>query len=81
MGDTYRKMVGIRQTNNSDTYSVVINYAKPDVEVSEQIPVTTLPEFISAVGGNLGLFIGFSLLPVLLKAADLIQYLKLHTKL
>ena len=78
MADAYRKMVRIKRPNNTDTYSVVINFDKTDVDVSEQIQLTTLPDFISSVGGNLGLFIGFSCLPVLLKATELIRHLKLH---
>ena len=70
MTDGYRRSTGIKRPNNTETYSVVINYDTSDVVVSEEIHLTTLPDFISSVGGNLGLFIGFSCLPVLLKATD-----------
>ena len=69
-------MIGITRTNNTETYSVVINYDKTDVVVSEEIHLTTLPDFISSVGGNLGLFIGFSCLPVLLKATEYLHFFK-----
>ena len=52
-----------------------MNYDSADVTVAEEVLLTTLPDFISAVGGNLGLFIGFSCLPVLLRAAEFIQRL------
>ena len=70
MTEGYRRKTGIKRPNNTETYSVVINYDTSDVVVSEEIHLTTLPDFISSVGGNLGLFIGFSCLPVLLKATD-----------
>ena len=70
MAEGYRKVIGVKRPNNTETYSVVINYDTLDVVVSEEIHITTLPDFISSVGGNLGLFIGFSCLPVLLKATD-----------
>ena len=70
-------MVGIKRIDNTETYSVVINYDTSDVVVSEEISLTTLPDFISSVGGNLGLFIGFSVLPVLLQAIDYFRNVRL----
>ena len=78
MTEGYRRKTGIKRTNNTDTYSVVINYDTSDVVVSEEIHLTTLPDFISSVGGNLGLFIGFSCLPVLLKATEYFRSLKMN---
>ena len=71
MADTYRQIIGTPRTNNTESYLVAINYETSDVVVSEEIQLYTLSDFISSVGGNLGLFIGFSCLPVLLKAAEL----------
>jgi hypothetical protein len=70
MTQAYRQMVKITVPNNTDTYSVVLNFETTDVVLSEEIQLTTLPDFISSVGGNLGLFIGFSCLPLLLKATE-----------
>ena len=81
MTEAYRKTVGIKSPNNTETYSVVINYDISDVVVSEEIQLTTLPDFISSVGGNLGLFIGFSCLPVLLKATEFFRNLKISSLL
>ena len=77
MAETYRKMVNITSPNNTDTYSVVIDFDTDEVDVSEQISLINLPDFVSSVGGNLGLFIGFSCLPVLLKIIQLIRDNKL----
>ena len=77
MTEGYRQMVGIKRIDNTETYSVVINYDTSDVVVSEEISLTTLPDFISSVGGNLGLFIGFSVLPVLLQAIDYFRNVRL----
>ena len=83
MTERYRQMVGIEELDTHEShdahhsYSVVINYDVTDVVVSEEISLTTLPDFISSVGGNLGLFIGFSCLPALLKAIDYFRNLKL----
>ena len=80
MAETYRTMVQMTRPENSGTYSVAINFAKADETVSEEISLTDLPDFISAVGGNLGLFIGFSFLPVLLKATEVIRNIKIINK-
>ena len=77
MAENYRQTLGITKLNNTETYSVVINYITSDVVVSEEIHLTTLPDFISSVGGNLGLFVGFSCLPVLLKATEFVLNLKM----
>ena len=78
MAEFYRHLIGIKKLNSTETYSVVINYETSDVVVSEEIHLTTLPDFISSVGGNLGLFIGFSCLPVLLKATEFFRNLKMN---
>ena len=41
---------------------VFFNYHSMDVEVSQKVQILDASSFISAVGGNLGLFIGFSFL-------------------
>ena len=77
MAAAYREMAKITVPNDTDTYSVVLNFETSDVALSEEIQLTTLPDFISSVGGNLGLFIGFSCLPILLKATEVVRQLKL----
>ena len=42
--------------------SLFINYPIMEVKVSQQVQILDTSSFISSVGGNLGLFIGFSFL-------------------
>ena len=79
MTEAYREIVGIGRQNNTKTYSVAIKYETIDVNLSEEVQLTSFPDFISAVGGNLGLFVGFSLLPLLLKAAESIHKTKVFS--
>ena len=49
------------ETMNNRT-SLFINYPIMEVKVSQQVRILDTSSFISSVGGNLGLFIGFSFL-------------------
>ena len=49
-----------REYANSTIFSFY--YSKMDVKVSSIIDLIDLPTFIGSVGGNLGLFVGFSFL-------------------
>ena len=69
--DLYRKRVGIKGVNSTESYVIVLNYENSDVVISEELQLYTLPDFISSIGGNLGLFVGFSCLPVLLYVAEI----------
>ena len=42
--------------------NLLINYPSMDVEVSQKVKILDASSFVSSVGGNLGLFIGFSFL-------------------
>ena len=74
IGQTYRSMLRFEIPPNTETYSLVINFAGSYIDLSEEIQLTNLANFISAVGGNLGLFIGFSVLPLVLKTAEIIWH-------
>ena len=50
-------------TNNS--HSIWLEYTSTDVEVEYQVPVVDTPAFISAIGGGLGLYLGFSIIDTL----------------
>ena len=54
----------------SDEYglfrAILMYYATTDVKVSSTAKLISLSSFISSIGGNLGLFVGFSFLSVLL---------------
>ena len=43
----------------------MISFLKTEVDTSEEISLNKFPDFISSVGGNLGLFTGFSFLSAL----------------
>ena len=78
MGEAYRKWVNVAIPNNTETYTAMIFFMKTDVDVSEEIQLPDLHPFISSVGGNLGLFIGFSFLSLLLKIAQCTRKLQLN---
>ena len=44
------------------THRLYIEYSDRDVTVETQVPLVDLNSFISAVGGGLGLFLGFSII-------------------
>ena len=47
------------------SHSVWLEYTSTDVEVEYQVPVVDTPAFISAIGGGLGLYLGFSIIDTL----------------
>ena len=81
IGQTYRSMLRLEIPPNTETYSLIMNFAGSYVDLSEEIQLTNLSNFISGVGGNLGLFIGFSVLPVFLKTAEVIWHSHLRRSL
>ena len=78
LGQAYRQVYKINISEGIDTYSLAFSFAGSFVDLSEDTQLTSLPDFISAVGGNLGLFIGFSVMPVLLKTAEFLWHFQLH---
>ena len=81
IAQTYRSMLRLEILPNTETYSLIMNFAGSYIDLSEEIQLTNLSNFISGVGGNLGLFIGFSVLPVVLKAAEIIWHSHLRRSL
>ena len=81
IAQTYRSMLRLEIPRNTETYSLIMNFAGSYIDLSEEIQLTNLSNFISGVGGNLGLFIGFSVLPVVLKAAEIIWHSHLRRSL
>ena len=55
-----RTKINFETTDNRT--SLFISYPNMEVKVSEQVQILDTSSFISSVGGNLGLFIGFSFL-------------------
>ena len=52
--------------------TITIYYATTDINVSSTSKLIDLPTFISSVGGNLGLFVGFSVLGALFSIYDFV---------
>ena len=61
----YKRQVNVTVPDDMNTYSVMISFLKTEIDTSEEISLNTFPDFISSVGGNLGLFTGFSFLSAL----------------
>ena len=53
-------------STSQESTLLFINYQSLDTEVSQRVKILDASSFIRAVGGNLGLFIGFSFLDSLL---------------
>ena len=64
---------GNQTIEDNDTRSIVLYYSTTEVKVTHQELLINFSTFVSAVGGNLGLFIGFSFLGVFSSLFDLIK--------
>ena len=70
---TYFQALNIPFSNTTkDGTMLYFTYQTLDTEVSQKVKILNFPGFISAVGGNLGLFIGFSFLQSLFILLQLI---------
>ena len=64
-------MINITSPNKTkNTFSTAISFLKTEIDLTEEIRLYTVFDFISSVGGNLGLFTGFSVLAILLAFAE-----------
>ena len=70
MNNALKALVNVTVPNNTKTYTTMISFPKTDVDLSEEIKLNNVSDFISAVGGNLGLFTGFSFLSLLLQMVE-----------
>ena len=70
MNDAFRKILNVTVPPGVKTYSMMLSFLKTDVDLSEEITLNQFSDFISSVGGNLGLFIGFSFLSALLTLVE-----------
>ena len=66
----FKDSIGLIFPNGTKTYSAMLSFPTTDVELSEEIALNNISDFISAVGGNLGLFTGVSFLSILLQLVD-----------
>ena len=60
-----QKNINTSRLNGTGYRYINIYYAVTDVKISITSKMMNLPTFISNVGGNLGLFVGFSVLGVM----------------
>ena len=71
INDRFRQMINITSRNKTkNTFSTAISFLKTEIDLTEEIRLYTVFDFISSVGGNLGLFTGFSVLAILLAFAE-----------
>ena len=54
------------QKENTPSRAIYIYYSTTNVRLSSTSKLVSLSSFISSIGGNLGLFVGFSFMSVLL---------------
>ena len=70
INDRFKQMMNISLPNNTKTFSTMISFLKTDIDLTEEINLYSFFDFVSSVGGNLGLFTGFSVLAALLTFAE-----------
>ena len=70
MNNAFRKILNVTVPDGVETYSMMLSFLKTDIDLSEEITLNQFSDFISSVGGNLGLFVGFSFLSALLTLVE-----------
>ena len=58
----YYNITSKNKTTTEGNVNLYINYQTLDTVVSQKVKILNASSFVSSVGGNLGLFIGFSFL-------------------
>ena len=66
MNNMLKTLLDVSVPNDTKTYSAMISFLKTEIDLSEEISLNQFSDLISSLGGNLGLFTGFSFLGVLL---------------
>ena len=62
--------------HDHDNRIIKIYYSTTDVKVSEEIDIIDLATFVGSIGGNLGLFLGFSFLGLFNAVWDFLPQLR-----
>ena len=70
MNKEFTNMINITVPKDTKTNSMMLSFLKTEIDRSEEISLKNIPDFISSVGGNLGLFTGFSFLSALITLID-----------
>ena len=73
VNERFKEMMNITLPNNTKTFSAMISFLKTDIDLTEEIGLYSFFDFVSSVGGNLGLFTGFSVLATLLTFTEWIH--------
>ena len=66
--------------NDIDYFKIRLYYSTMDVKVSTTVNLIDVPTFVGSIGGNLGLFLGFSFLGSLQVIADNLKK-SIHSRL
>ena len=61
--------------NESDFTGIKLYYSTMDVKVSTTVNLIDVPTFVGSIGGNLGLFLGFSFLGCMQDVFDTLKKL------
>ena len=78
LNKAFREMLGLSFRNGTKTYSAMLSFPTTDVDLTEEIVLNNISDFISAVGGNLGLFTGVSLLSILIQLVEWARKIQIH---
>ena len=70
MAEYYKTWYQLETPENITVYTAMVGFSTTDVNLSEEVKLSNFPDFVSSVGGNLGLFLGFSFLTLLRDMAD-----------
>lgn len=66
----YKAAYNFTTPENKTTYTVYVSFKTTDVNFSEEVKMSNVSDFVSSIGGNLGLFLGFSVLNLLKDVAE-----------
>ena len=78
---SFRKQSVMTLKKESDTRHILISYSKNIVTAMTTSKLVDLATFISSIGGNLGLFVGFSLINSLFFLFEQLEKLMKRTKI
>ena len=78
LNKAFRDMLGLSFPHATKTYSAMLSFPTTNVDLTEEIVLNNISDFISAVGGNLGLFTGVSLLSILIQLVEWARKIQIH---
>ena len=78
LNKAFRDMLGLSFPNGTKIYSAMLSFPTTNVDLTEEIVLNNISDFISAVGGNLGLFTGVSLLSILIQLVEWARKIQIH---